>query len=91
MKKILFTVSILACSLLADPYAKCVACHGANGEIAAMGKSKIIKDMSKADFIAAMKGYQDGSYGGALKALMAAQSKGISEADIKAIADKIAK
>ena len=33
----------------------------------ALGKSKIIKDMTKEDFIASMKGYQDGTYGGAKK------------------------
>lgn len=91
MKKILFLASILSTLAFADPYAKCVACHGANGETAAMGKSKIIKDMSKADFIAAMNGYKDGSYGGAMKGLMKGQVSGLSDADIQAIADKIAK
>lgn len=91
MKKILLITSILACAAFANPYAKCVACHGANGETAAMGKSKVIKDMSKAEFIAALKGYQDGSYGGALKALMKGQVTGLSDADIEALASQIAK
>lgn len=72
-------------------YQKCAACHGAAGEKSGLGKSKIIKDMSKADFIASMKGYQDGSYGGAMKNLMAPQVKGLSEADIAALADHIIK
>lgn len=92
MKKIIIATSLLAATVaFANPYAKCVACHGANGEKAALGKSKIIKDMSKADFVAAMKGYQDGTYGGAQKALMTGQVKGLTEADFNAIADLIIK
>ncbi|WP_072680726.1 c-type cytochrome [Arcobacter sp. LA11] len=91
MKKILCLTAIFACTLFADPYAKCVNCHGANGEKAAMSKSKVLKDMTKAEFIAAMKGYQDGSYGGAMKGLMTVQVKGLSDADIEAMANKIAK
>ena len=91
MKKVLLLSSILACALFADPYAKCVACHGASGELVAMGKSKVIKDMTKADFIAAMKGYKDGTYGGPLKGLMKGQVNGLSDADIEAIANKITK
>ena len=36
--------------------------------------------MTKADFISALKGYQDGTYGGAQKGLMAGQVKGMDEA-----------
>ena len=91
MKKIILLTSILACAAFANPYAKCVACHGANGETSAMGKSKIIKDMTKAEFVAAMKGYKDGSYGGPMKGLMKGQVTGLSDADIEAIASQIAK
>jgi cytochrome c553 len=91
MKKIALLSTILACSLFANPYDKCVACHGAQGEKAAMGKSKIIKDMTKADFITAMKGYKDGSYGGPLKGLMKGQVQALSDADIEAMANQIAK
>ncbi|RXJ89147.1 cytochrome C [Arcobacter sp. CECT 8983] len=91
MKKVILLTSILACAAFANPYAKCVACHGANGEKSAMGKSKIIKDMTKAEFISAMKGYKDGSYGGPMKGLMKGQVAGLSDADIEAIANQIAK
>ena len=47
--------------------------------------------MPKAEFVAALKGYQDGTYGGAMKGLMAGQVKGLDEATIQAIADQIAK
>ncbi|UTJ05327.1 c-type cytochrome [Arcobacter roscoffensis] len=92
MKKLVVAASLLtACVAFANPYAKCVGCHGANGEKVAMGKSKIIKDMTKADFIAAMKGYKDGSYGGPMKGLMKGQVSSLSDADIEAIANQIAK
>ena len=92
MKKLVVAASLLtACVAFANPYAKCVSCHGANGEKVALGKSKIIKDMTKAEFIAAMKGYKDGSYGRAMKGLMKAQVAGLSDADIEKIANKIAK
>lgn len=92
MKKIVLATTLFAVSLaFANPYAKCVTCHGANGEKVALGKSKIIKDMTKQEFIDAMKGYQNGTYGGAQKVLMVAQVKGLNDADIEAIADQIAK
>ena len=92
MKKIVIATSLLIASVaFAGSYDKCASCHGAAGEKAALGKSKIIKDMTKADFVAALKGYQAGTYGGAQKALMAGQVKGLTEADINAIADVIIK
>ena len=86
----------LACAFAlnasANPlYSKCVACHGAEGEKAALGKSHIIKDMSKADFVAALKGYKDGSYGREQKAMMKAQVATLSDAQIEEIASFITK
>ena len=92
MKKIIIAASLLtACVAFANPYAKCSACHGVNGEKAALGKSKIIKDLSKADFVSALKGYQDGTYGGAQKGLMVGQVKDMTEATMNEIADTIIK
>jgi len=92
MKRLVVAASLLtACVAFANPYAKCIGCHGANGEKVALGKSKVIKDMTKADFIAAMKGYKDGSYGGPMKGLMKGQAASLSDADIEAIANQIAK
>ncbi|WP_298751094.1 c-type cytochrome [uncultured Arcobacter sp.] len=91
MKKILLLTTILACVSFASPYTKCAGCHGANGEKAALGKSKIIKDMSKADIVASLKGYKDGTYGGPMKGLMKGQVMTLSDADINAIAEQIGK
>ena len=87
-------VGLLSTLSLADGaavYKKCVACHGANGEKVALGKSKIIKDMTKAEIESSLLGYQTGTYGGPMKGLMAGQVKTLSGADIKAIANKIGK
>lgn len=95
MKKFIFLFSVLLqVSLLADAnaiYKVCANCHGQNGEKVAMGKSKIINQMSKEDFISAMHGYKDGSYGAALKGLMKGQVLKLSDQDIEDLANKIIK
>ncbi len=62
----------------------CKGCHGANFEKAALGKSKIVKDMTKAEVSDALVGYKNGTYGGAMKGVMAGQVARYSEADLKA-------
>jgi len=92
ISKSLIIATTLAISAQANPlYTKCVACHGAVGEKAALNKSLIIKDMSKADFISAMKGYKDGSYGKDQKALMKAQVAALNDTQIEEIASFITK
>ena len=86
---LLFT--LLATASFADSYAKCKGCHGVNGEKKALGKSKIIKDMTKAEIKASLLGYQAGTYGGAMKGLMKGQVKSLTVADIDAISNQIGK
>jgi len=71
--------------------AACVSCHGANLEKNTMAKDKVPTNLSKADFEKALKGYKDGSYGGAMKGVMKGQVANLSDADIKAIAEKYGK
>jgi len=75
----------------ADLYKKCAACHGAAGEKAALGKSKIIKDMGAAGIVTALKGYKNGTYGGPMKAMMKGQVATLSDAQMTSIAAHIAK
>jgi cytochrome c len=84
-------LSQVATASFADAYNKCIGCHGANGEKVAFGKSKVIRDMTKADLEKSLLGYQNGTYGGAMNGFMKAQVKNLSAADIKAIANKIGK
>jgi cytochrome c-type protein NapB len=63
----------------------CKGCHGANFEKHALGKSKIVKDMTKDEVSAALVGYKNGTYGGPMKGVMKGQVAKYSEADLKAI------
>ncbi len=69
----------------------CAACHGKDFEKKAMGVSKIVKDLTKAEILTALKGYKDGTYGGGMKALMKGQVAALSDADVEAIANKVGK
>jgi len=69
----------------------CNGCHGANFEKKAMGVSKVVSGMSKADIVTAIKGYKDGTYGGAMKGLMKGQVASFDDASINAIAEAIGK
>jgi cytochrome c553 len=93
MKKVVLFLAIIGLSsvAMADAYQKCAGCHGVNGEKKALNKSKVISEMSKADIVASLNGYKDGSYGGAMKGLMKGQVASLSDADINAIAEKIGK
>ena len=92
MKKTLVTLSVVAIaatSTFAANTAACVGCHGANFEKVALGKSKVVQNMTKENIVAALKGYKDGSYGGAMKGVMKGQADKLSDADIEAIATQI--
>ncbi len=80
---------IASTALYAVSTAGCAGCHGKNFEKHAMGKSKVVKNMSKADIVAALKGYKTGTYGGAMKGIMKGQVASLSDADIQAMADSI--
>jgi len=72
-------------------FTKCAGCHGMSAEKHALGKSQIIKGWDVAKVEIALKGYKDGTYGGASKALMKGQVANLSDADIKALAEYISK
>jgi cytochrome c553 len=84
-------LTLISTVSFADAYQKCIGCHGLNGEKVALGKSKVIKNMTKSEIENALVGYQKGTYGGAMKGLMSAQARSLSDADIKTIATKIGK
>jgi cytochrome c-type protein NapB len=84
------TLGLLSVTASAVDTTACVGCHGANFEKSALGKSKIVKDMSQADIETALKGYKDGSYGGAMKGLMKGQLTKFDDAAIAEVAKAIA-
>jgi cytochrome c-type protein NapB len=94
MKKIVTTIVALSATtaLMAGVNAgACKGCHGQNFEKKALGKSKIVSDMTHADIAAAMKGYKTGTYGGPMKGLMKGQVAKYSDADLDAFALTIGK
>jgi cytochrome c-type protein NapB len=85
MKKIVLGTLVLGVAAFAAVnLGACKGCHGQNFEKKALGKSKIVKDMTKADVNAAMVGYKNGTYGGAMKGVMKGQVARYSEADLRA-------
>jgi len=92
MIKVIAVGSMVASTMVfAGGTAACVGCHGQHFEKAALGKSKIVKDMSKEEIIAALKGYKDGTFGGAMKGVMKGQVASLDDAAIEALAAEIKK
>jgi len=85
------TLGLLSVTAFALDTTGCTSCHGKNFEKAAMGKSKIVKDMSKDDIEKALKGYKDGSYGGTMKNIMQAQVSKLSDEEITEFAKSFTK
>jgi len=90
MKKILIGLSLVAVAAFAsgENLKACMGCHGQNFEKAAMGKSKIVRDMSEKDIATALKGYKDGTYGGPMKGIMKMQAAKIQNPEMAAKAIK---
>lgn len=94
MKKIVTTIVALSATtaLMAGVNAgACKGCHGQNFEKKALGKSKVVSDMTHADIAVAMKGYKAGTYGGPMKGLMKGQVAKYSDADLDAFALTVGK
>ncbi len=95
MKKLIVTsvatIALASVAFAGVNKAACAGCHGANFEKHALGKSKIVKDMTHAEIEKALLGYKDGTYGGAMKGVMKGQVGKYSDADLKAFAQTIGK
>ena len=95
MKKIVIasiSALTLASTLTAGVVAgKCVGCHGGDWSKKALGKSKVVSDMTHAEIATALKGYKDGSYGGPMKGLMKGQVAAYSDADLDAFSSTVGK
>lgn len=93
MKKLILIGCFSAMSLFAtempEKYKACIGCHGDKGQKVALGKSKVIKEMTKEEIVIALKGYKDGTYGGAMKGVMKGQSMSLTDEDMTKIAEYI--
>ena len=93
--KILLTLAAIGSLSVASAdgesvFKKCMACHGVNAEKKALGKSVIIAGWEAPKTLAALKGYKDGTYGGAMKGLMKGQVAALNDTQMKEVADYIA-
>lgn len=69
-------------------YAKCKACHGADGKTKALGKSAVIAGQDKAALIESLKAYQAGTKNVAgMGSLMQGQVATMSDEEIEAVAE----
>ncbi len=68
----------------------CGSCHGQNGEKKALNASKVIQGWDKEKVEIALKGYKNGTYGGAMKGVMLGQVKNLDDDKISALASYIA-
>src|SRR5574344_1922364 len=90
MKKlVLATVALTAFADAPASYTACKACHGVKGEtnVTTQNKSHIPANLTKDEIVKSLNGYKDGSYGGAMKAVMKGQVARLTDADIQALAD----
>ena len=95
MKKIVLTsvaVLAIASTLSAGVVAgKCLGCHGGDWSKKALGKSKVVSNMTHAEIAASLKGYKAGTYGGPMKGIMKGQVAAYSDADLDAFSKTVGK
>jgi len=95
MKKIVIasiaTLALATASMAAVNGKACTSCHGADWSKKALGKSKVVANLSHAEIATALKGYKAGTFGGPMKGLMKGQVAKYSDADLDAFAHTIGK
>ncbi|NOZ91435.1 MAG: cytochrome C [Epsilonproteobacteria bacterium] len=91
LKLITITTLIVSASNAKVNLKRCSGCHGADFEKSALGKSKVVQNMSKSEIEKALKGYKAGTYGRADKDIMKNQLAELNDKDIETIAKTIGK
>lgn len=69
---------------------QCATCHGKMARKSALGKSSPIGSFSKEQIVYALKGYQNGTYGGSMKSKMKKQVSSLNQKEIELVAAYIA-
>ncbi len=98
MKKIIIgsiaTLALCGTLMAGINPATCAGCHGANFQKKALGVSAVVANMTHKEIEKALLGYKDGSYTGpvaGMAGVMKGQVARYSDADLKALAQKIGK
>lgn len=87
-----FFLSLSLCSYLFandinDVFKRCVACHGINGEVPALGRSIIISKLSKKEFIKSLQEYKNSNKNiSGLGGIMQAQVYNLTQKDFEKLA-----
>lgn len=63
----------------------CANCHGKMARKSAFGKSAAIGGFTQEEIIHAIKGYQEGTYGGSMKTMMKQEVSALNEKEIEAV------
>ena len=71
-------------------FQRCAACHGNHAEKSALNQSAVIGEWDSKHIAATIYGYQDGTYGAAMKTLMQNQVKDLSRNQVEALSEYIA-
>jgi len=96
MKKIPLSMMVAGATLMAADgaalYAKCAGCHGKDGKTPALGKSAPIAGMTADQVTKDIAGYKAGTLNKkGMGGVMKSQVAGLSDDDVKALADYISK
>jgi len=67
----------------------CSSCHGKMARKSAFGKSAAIGGFTQQEIIHAIKGYQEGTYGGSMKSMMKSEVSSLNEEEIMAVSKYI--
>jgi cytochrome c-type protein NapB len=93
MKKIILTIVTvgLTGTLMAGAVngKACTGCHGMDWNKKALGKSLDVSGMTHKEIAVSLKGYKDGSYGGAMKGLMKGQIAKYSNEELEKFSETI--
>ena len=68
---------------------RCASCHGANAEKSALNASENIAQWDSKRIEDALQGYKSGTFGGKMKGIMQAQSKSLTDEEIRLLSDYI--
>lgn len=89
MKKLIVAILIASSAFATVNVNACKGCHGLNFEKHALGKSKIVKNMTHDEIVTALKGYKNGTYGASMKGIMKSQVSKYSDTQIEELATLI--
>jgi cytochrome c len=96
MKKIALSMIVAGAALMAADgaalFAKCAGCHGQDGKTKALGKSDAIAGKPADEILKDLQGYKAGTLNKhTMGGVMHGQAAGLSDDDMKALADYISK